>query len=511
MSTFSSLSLFVLTAPGGTLVLDATPYLTALTFETGEHGFASLRADARVPAAVAWQLYSHGPPLYLLVADGPKIAWEGRAEDIGLGQDRDGTQLTISGFGGWNALSDVPYTALWSDSGYDNWEATSRSGAATWEPSKYNMDTNGGRLSIAPKKNQTYGSSVSYGAGVWTYQSPYSGSRQITVLSFDISQLMPTGWTVEIGKASRDYSTLTPAYTLAATGSPQTVTSQTVTITSGDALYIALYYSGATTTYGGEDGANYVHLANVRVTTASSVTTAAIASDLVSTVAAANSTQLSSSTVLLQSTGVDLTDVIYEDQYPADILTQLATDARWETGVYENQRVYFRPKYSASSSWLVDIDTLDLERTLSTLYNSAYGVYKDASGRTQRTATSTNAASLTQTGLTRREAVSAATTSSTQATAIRDASLSDTATPYPRATFHFPRVYTLDGAQAPPWLVRAGDQITIRNLPITLGTAVDRIRTFRVSRTTYDAFAKGIGVEPEAPLPTLPILVAEVA
>ena len=64
------------------------------------------------------------------------------------------------------------------------------------------------------------------------------------------------------------------------------------------------------------------------------------------------------------------------------------------------------------------------------------------------------------------------------------------------------------GARYPLWLVRSGDTMTIRNLPPNVSTSIDRIRTFRITHTSYDAFADTLDVEPEAAPRTLEVMLA---
>jgi hypothetical protein len=60
----------------------------------------------------------------------------------------------------------------------------------------------------------------------------------------------------------------------------------------------------------------------------------------------------------------------------------------------------------------------------------------------------------------------------------------------------------------PLYAMRAGDTVTMRNLPPTLSTAVDRIRTFTVGETSYDAAEDRLDIAPSDPVPTLVTLVA---
>ncbi len=240
-----------------------------------------------------------------------------------------------------------------------------------------------------------------------------------------------------------------------------------------------------------------------------------IAKDIVSQVSTLNSTQLSSSTVLIQSPGLDLTDEVYEDAIPADVLTHLVelgdnqtTPRQWEVGVYEGRVLHFRPRGGAARAWYVDVTDLGIARTLEDLSNSVYAVYQDAKGRQLRTTANTDSASVTRYGITRRGNIGADTTSSAQAAVQRDAQLADHKDPLPRATVAFEAVYDASGARWPLWMVRSGDTITIRNLPPNVSTTIDRVRTFRISHTICDLTARTLEIELEAPPPRLATLLA---
>lgn len=240
-----------------------------------------------------------------------------------------------------------------------------------------------------------------------------------------------------------------------------------------------------------------------------------IVKDIVSQISTLNSTQLSSSAALIQSPGLDLTDEIYEDAVPTDILMHLAelgdnqaTPRQWEVGVWEGRVLHFRPRGSAGRAWYVDVTSLEIARTLEDLVNSVYARYQDAQGRALRTAVNTDSASVARYGLTRRASLSTDTTSSTQAAVQRDAQLADHKDPLPRATVSFEAVYSADGARWPLYLVRSGDTVTIRNLPPSISTSIDRVRTFRISHTLYNLNDRTLEIELEVPPPRLVTLLA---
>jgi hypothetical protein len=240
-----------------------------------------------------------------------------------------------------------------------------------------------------------------------------------------------------------------------------------------------------------------------------------IVDDLISTVSALNSTQLQPDTTQVTSPALDLFNESYADQPPSAILDHLiglgdnqATPSPWEWGVTGLRQLYYRVAGSVGQTWYVDVTALEVQRSLDTVFNSAYAIYQEASGRTLRGAVATDAASVTQRAITRTHAVSATTTSLTQANVQRDASLADDADPPPRFGITFTAVYNSVGGRAPLWMPRAGDTIVIRNLPPTISVAIDQVRTFRIARTTCDLIARTLTVEPLVPLPRMAALLA---
>jgi hypothetical protein len=159
----------------------------------------------------------------------------------------------------------------------------------------------------------------------------------------------------------------------------------------------------------------------------------------------------------------------------------------------------------------VDATDLSVARTLEQLYNAVFATYQDASGRRLLSTVSADSASIARYGVRRQAIIGANTTSATQASVERDAYLQDHKDPLPRATITFDAVYDAGGARYPLWLVRSGDTITVRNLSPALSTSVDRIRTFRVTHTSYDTVADTLAVEPELPPLTLEVMLARQA
>jgi hypothetical protein len=505
------MSLFVgiYDSPGGHLIADYSPIARDLVFSTNEHGFADLSFRVPLRLSETFWLYDRPGLPHVVVAAGGAIAWEGRLEDASI---TDGG-LYLKALGYQRALSDIPYTALWSTTSYADWRAMTADDRPNTRTEKFEVDNNN-RLYIALKKNETYTTATHIGR--LGFVAPAGGVRYLKTVSFDYKIYLNTGYTFALvstsgglgGSQTAEFSVLGSGALFGG--------SANVTLTNSAADSLRVEINPATDTYTGETGDRYIKITNLRIktTTSAAVYADEIARALVEYTHAANSAQIASETVLIESPALDMTDEIYLDRYPSDILNTLialgdnaAPPRRWEWGVYENRLLHLRPRGSAGRVWFVDAVSLEVERTIDSVRNSVYAVYQDRNNVPQRTPLAADEDSVTQYGATRRAAISAKTTSATQAGVIRDTALSDLKNPTPRATLRFNMLYDAAGARWPGWLCRSGDTITIRNLPPTLNDDA-RVRTFTVAETRYEADTRTLQVTPESPLPRLDVLLA---
>lgn len=587
-----SAQLGIFTRANGVLLADDTAILRACSFSTGVHGCADLRASAPMVLDRAFAHYDWPSlPHALLRADGA-TPYAGRLEDVAI--SGDGLSMTALGYS--RALSDSPYTALWSTSKVGAWRPITSREYVLANETLYNADQNN-RLYVSLKKDAVY----RFGNDLigWEIVVPSGSSRDIAGVSFDIAWSLPSNWVISYGTALDEYLTGNVTLgTITATGGANQTTLHAAIGTPRPVLYVICYNgSGAPYTNTGlEDYARFMTLTNVRVVTdvstrVSTTTTAvvtggtnitipvvssagmyvgqqiqfgssapgngytfvvtavpdathvtvastgALASaasgaavqahrvladtivrDLLATVVALNPTQLSASGSLIASPGVDLLDEQYLDMLPSAILDRLialgdtqSPPRPWAWGVWDDQQLFFWPEGTAAQSWYVDISDLDLQRTIDTLANRVYATYQDATGRTVRTLATTDTASVTRMDLTRTKQISASTTNAAQVAVQQAVALADAANPPPRFGITVGAVYTAAGARSPIWLPRAGDTVTVRNLPPTISVDIDRIRTFRIARTTCDLVTGTLHIEPAAPLPSLAALLARTA
>lgn len=571
---------------GGTLIMDLTPFVASCVVSSNEHGSQELRAV--VPRALydAFRVYDAPGTLHAQLSDGAAKLWTGRLEEPGLRMGSGGN-LEINALGYWRALTDTPYTALWSDTSLDRWVPVQVTQLNNRTPERYEFSTDNNTLQIAPKKGETFGAGAAPlpAIGSYLYTPPSGTANQIQLVQFDLDVTAPAGWTVVVYRVNTALTVFNTIFTIASAGAAIT-RSVFTSITADDRIMFDLYLNAAAAVAAFDTGVAYARLTNIRICstladisntsltanrTAGAGVTATVGSTanmyvgmrltissagnpsesvlvtsvtnstqfvatfvnnyvignpvggsrvdadtivngLISTVNALNSTQIQSTTALVTSPNRDIVDAVYEDQLPSEIVTALAltgdsSNLLYEAGVDTERRLYFRQRGSRAQTWYVDVEDLQLNRSLDGLANSAYAVYESASGITTRSAATTNAASVVRYGITRRAAVDVQTTNSTYATAVRDATVAAGALVQPRASFTVRAVYNANSARSPLAYVQAGDTLTIRNLPPTASNTIDSIRTFRITRTEYDAIADALTIEPEAPATTLDALV----
>lgn len=577
--------LAVYTLNGATMLADWSTRVTACEVRTNNHGFESCEAELGLPFYEAFNYYQQFGPLLLRVSWGPYRIWEGRLEDpTQFTAVQSGLKITAFGF--WVAYNDAPYVALWSTASLSDWSIVTSAQIGNAIPDQWNIDTNN-RLYLSCKKGATYAASGA-AAGMLTFVIPDQSTRQITGVQFAYSVTLPVGFTARLDLYSAGYAYGSTIWTLNGTGA-NLVGCINGVVTASDRLVLLVFNATAgAIAPAGEDGANFVKLTSVRVTTSTSnrvnttlgttiaagtrtvtpgnmariyvgqslfinqnavgaevVTVTAITSttftavfanahnladsvtahvvypdeiikDCVTALDALNPTQLSADLTLIQSQAVDLDQAIYEDQYPTDIINALiakadnqTTPRQWVAMVYNDQALIVRPRGSGQQ-YYADITSLQIVRTLTNLYNSVYAVYKDTlNKRNLRTTTNADAVSVAKFGITRRKAQTVDTTSAIQAGIIRDGVLALQTDPIPRVSIELDKVFNARGQEIPAFMVRTDDLLTIRNLPPTIGSAYDKIRTLVITRTSYNLITQKLTLELEIPLPNTTVQLAQ--
>jgi hypothetical protein len=497
-----------------------------VVFETGPHGFANLTAFIPMSLEEAFRIYDATPLAHVVLSDGAFTAFEGRLEDrLIIGNERE-SGLGITAFGYWRAFYDAPYTALWSWNTFDgDWYVMNADddNMSIREPAKYVIQ-NDNRIYIALRKNESYEQNDEVATiGFWL---PFGGERTLIEVDYDYDVTLPTGYRFTSETWDEGMTGNTTEQTVNGNGASQTGTANLTVTTGKEVLLFNVWNVSADDDAGGpltyhtitqDTGDWFVTLTNIAIRTTSSndVYADEIAKDLVSFISTLNSTQLSSSTALIDSPNVSMKDILYKDEWPGDILKDLGElgddstpPVRYEPRVWEGQRLQFKV-VGSGQDYYVDAAAILVDGTADTLYNDAYTLYRDVRGREIRTATNPDTASVSKYGVTRRQMVNL-TGDATFSQSYRDAQIEASKDIVPRASVESDRFYTAAGAAVPKYMIRSGDTLTIRNLPAGSGGVVDNIRSFYIARTRYDVERNILSVTPGAALglPDLGTMVA---
>lgn len=488
----------------GTVLSDLSE-AKGVTMATGPHGFADLRGHYETNIGAAFSYYSRNDPVRIVMTDGVFTAYEGRMEDLGI----DESGMTFGAFGFWRAMSDLRVSAMFIDSSLAEWYDLKADEVAEAVPGRYEIDKSN-RLYMAPTKGEKFSSAAAHCS--FGYRVPDLSLTQIQRITFNYVLDAPSPWRVELSRCDADWSVLEVVWSLTGNGSVQSTTGHVESVAPCDALRFTLYYNGMETEYTGDSGDVYFRATIPVVSAFDKETVCAddIVTVLVDVVNDTNPTQLVSDTSQILCPGLALSDARYEDVTPADIVNQLSSlgdsesvSGAWAATVWEERRLQFTPRGMEARHWFVDVVLFEIERSFQNVRNSAYGVYRhDGRGNRRTSVVARNVS-----GIVRMEAIDTDTTSPAVAEAHRDTFLLDSSRARPRATIRTLGLFDEMGAEYPLYRARAGDWLTLRNLPPDLG-ALENLQTFRIGNTRYHADTNVLEPEPEEFIPNLAIMVA---
>lgn len=238
---------------------------TKLQWSTNIHGDESCQAtlDLTTDESVEIMVNNRADPV---VISGPlgEVLYQGRLEDPSLALGEGGA-FSFASMGGWAALGDLEesYTALWSTTDYSQWREAKFGG---FNPERWELRTNDGRLSLAPRKNEVFDITSQIGGLTIITPPPASGiGRPFVGMQWAYRFIAPANWVASISKYGRDYSGGALVWSLNATGALQTGAIH-ATFAIADRLVVYMFYNGSTT-YTGETSAAYLELTQVRVVT----------------------------------------------------------------------------------------------------------------------------------------------------------------------------------------------------------------------------------------------------
>ncbi len=502
-----------------TLVLDASAnnaYDVRVTY--GDHGFETLTATIPLPFANAWQLYDYGEPLRVMLRYNAVILFDGRLSGATIIADEDGERLDIVAHGWWDAFEDILYTAFWSTTSTQGWRPIletefSTSGGAS--PKRFSFDSNN-RILVSPNKNEMFHWNL---GGIMAYRLPDRGRRPATRLSFDYVSVFPTTswvsvfWSWSSAPSNASWTLISSAIFQTGSGSG----SATYTGSWAGAVSIGIVYNvappGAALTE--DTGTQYLRATNIRLASATPpITLPMILADIIAAVHERNPNTFGDVIIEPGLTFPDITDAVYEDANPKDILNDLAAVGSSDgdalrIDVWENGRITIRKARTPRRTWYVDVSALSIRLPLDTVYNRVYARYQDGEGWRLRTTTAEDAMSVVRHRIRRERMVRAETTSLSEAERQRNMTLALNAAPRHTARIAIAALENEHGQRMPLWSILPGDILIIRAVPSPYGETTQIARTLRVRRVEYDADNDIALVEPEELSPTIETALAQ--
>jgi len=469
---------------------------------TGPGGYQQFTSDIRLSKFISFMLYNLALGGEVILSWGGRDVWEGRIEDVALSQ----SVVSIVALGYSRALVDMPITLFMSESSYAGWRPINQEDNINADPSRAYFDNNN-RVYLAPRKNSELDSTHWAGMG---YARPHRSITDIYRATFDYEAFGETGKTYifDFRRRTEGWNNISPAlWTLSADGTTQTG-SEDISISGGATNLSFMCYRGNATgdVYTGETGEFYLKITNLRLygIDDTEITAKDVIGELVSHINSVNPTQLSAETGQVADPGLDLTDQIYEDAQAIDIIEGLQglgddqTPPRyWRASVWEGKRVQFQPVGKYAREYQVNFGDLVINRSVDTAFTGFYTAYSDQNNRRLRTTQTDDPYALKRLGFSRVGVIDVSTTSQTQAEAARGAAVEDSRYSIPFSAFTVKKLFSSLQTAAPLYLLRSGDNITIRNWPPILGGRQDRVRTFKVLMTSLDLRTGDLTVTPE--------------
>lgn len=549
--------------PSKGIFLDVTRRAKACKASKGRHGNLRLTVAVAMDRDLAYAFSAlAGLPKMELTYQGARL-WEGRIEDIAPSDEG----LTLTALGKWRALSDISYTALWSDSGVKEWEKLTEDNISTAKQRLFEQDNNN-RLYLAARNPEPF---VNTDLAAWGYLIPDASSRSIVACQFAYTLGAGVNWRARLLTRDSAWGSGSAQWTLAGAVGAQSgiqnlvftaaagltfeleaTAGVTIAAATGAGAYLKITRLRLATTsanrvgttiaagvaapgsqavtpgsmvniYAGQDlwigsGAtgeivtvtaitSTTFTAVFTLTHAAGVAVAAIvvyadeiAEDILSAVNTLNTGALSSSTILIQSPGVDMFDCVYEDKRGDEIVDELAQRGDnagnvWETGVADDV-LYFRPAGDEAQTWAVDAETFDLTRSIEPMANQVKTVYKQADDRLLRKSALVDLFAVAEKyGIKRQAAHDVHTTSVTEAETVRAKIETASQDPAPQAKLTYKRLHKQGGTLADKTMLEAGDVLIARNLPPTLDVPPDNDVAFTVLGVDYDVLTDGQAAE----------------
>lgn len=476
-------------------------------FSTNKYGFGYCKFSLNWTLEKAAQLFRLKSVAYVRLGTGNKSYFEGRLEDIEIGNE-----IIVTAFGYYRAFTDLQVNDLWSTTQIDIWKPQPTTVTRpTSRPEAYTYDFDD-KIKISLNKN-VVSSGNQFGAAY--FFPPQNSTRLLDTIDFSYQYISPS-----ISSAILAQKILDDFNASASNPNPwiiqgiSTNLAGKTTITDMAASGITIGFSNsliAGLLFVGETGSFYISYSGIRVGTSPSISGGRLYADeilryTIDQVNNLNTNQLSSSFAGIQSPIYDLTDIWFTDKTGLDVVNELLSypdtnGNSYELKIWENQKVLFRPKTSPNT-WYIDISEIQLNRTLDKYYNQVNSRYNNTMGRNM-------IIRLATIGFHNRQTVLTLNTSDINiVTTAGNTLLSDYARKPPQSEISAMYVRDSNGSYQEAINIRSGDTIIIQNIPPVLFDAIDN--TFIVDETIADIQSGIVRIIPEKPIAQLETLLSKV-
>ncbi len=238
--------------------LDLSSRATQAKMSQGKHGSLRLDVTARLDPDEAHAFYQlAGTPTVELNA-GPDVIWSGRAETIAV----EAGMMQLVALGKWRALSDISYTALWSDAGVKEWEKLTEDDISTCKQRMFEQDNNN-RLYIASRNPEPF---VNTDLAAWGYQIPDGSSRNIVACQFAYTLGAGAKWRARLLTRDSAWGSGSAQWTLAGGVGAQSGI-QNLTFTGAAGLTFELEATGAVVIAAATGTGAYLKITHLRLAT----------------------------------------------------------------------------------------------------------------------------------------------------------------------------------------------------------------------------------------------------
>lgn len=502
-----NLQLAIYDSYNGNLVYDFTQECIAPEFTTNKYGFGYCKFGVTWDLSRVAPFFKFKKQCYVRIGNANESFFEGRLEDVELGQ-----KSIFTAFGYWRAFADVQFNDLWSTTDVSRFKtATAFSNGAAGRPEKFTIQNQNGILYFSLQKNTDY--TGNYNARQ-VFVNPIGSQRKIQAVNFTFQQRNTAATTLSAGLQDSDqnYRAGTTNYFLFQSTVSGAIIPINAFVPNLDAISFFMGTPFAAL-FVGENGNEAISYYNVRVGTTPSISGARLYADEIlrytaSGVNTLNANMISQDFSAIQSPRYDLTDIEFIDKSGIDVIETLLKYPDYQGNLYEfrvweNQQIIFRP-ITSNRTWYVDLNEIKVKRTMDTLYSQVRTRYK---GVNEYQVWSTFTRNSNYPYTIERQKTIQTDLLNPDTSAIATAFFNDQ-NEKERYAITVENVVDLQGRIRRAYYVRSGDTIILRNIPPYLFDAINS--SFVVDETIAHPDTGKVQLVPKNPTPELDALLAKI-